>query len=81
MTWVRLADGDDHQVVKHAFNRQVHIHDFRQREPHQRQEDALHGLAHPCVFHGRLADYGGGIDRVLAMGDARNVKDRVLIFQ
>jgi hypothetical protein len=78
---VGLADGDDHQVVKDAFHRQVHVHDFGQREAHERQEDALHGLAHPGVFHGRLADDGGGINRVLAVGDARNVKDRVLIFQ
>ena len=48
---------------------------------HQRQEDALHGLAHPRVFHRRLADDGGRVDRVLAMRDAGDVEDGVEIFR
>ena len=31
---VRLADGNDHQVVKHAFNRQVDVDQFGNSQLH-----------------------------------------------
>jgi hypothetical protein len=52
---IRLLDGDDHQVVEDAFDGEVYVHDLGKSEAHQGQEDALYGLAHPGIFHGRLA--------------------------
>ena len=78
---VALADGNQHQVVEDAFDGQMNVHDLGDGHLHGGQEDALHGLAHPCVFHGRLADDGGGVDGVLAMRDAGEVEDRVLVGQ
>ncbi len=46
---------------------------------HGGQEDALDGLAHPGVFHGRLADDGRGVDGVLAVGDAGEMEDGVVV--
>ena len=45
------------------------------------QKNALDGLAHPGVFHGRLADDGGGVDGVAAMGDAGDVEDGIVVLQ
>ncbi len=78
---IRFANRDQHQVVKDAFNRKIDVHQLRNCQPHQREKDALDCLAHPSVFHGRLAHDGRRIDRVLAVSDARNVKDRVKIFE
>ena len=50
---------------------QVDVDDLGQRELHEREEDALDGLAHPGVFHGRLADDGRGVDGLFAVGDGR----------
>ena len=44
------------------------------------KKDALDGLAHPRVFHRRLADDGGGVDGALAVGDAGDVEDRVVVL-
>ena len=49
-------------------------------ELHQGEEDALDGFAHPGVFHGRLADDGGGVDGVDAVGDAGEVEDGVVVL-
>src|SRR5258708_4348621 len=54
VTGIRLANGNDHQVVEDAFDRQVYVHDLRQRQLHERKEDALDGFAHPGIFHRRL---------------------------
>jgi len=43
---------------------------------HQRQENALDCFAHPGVFLRRLADDGGGVDRVFAVRDAGDVENR-----
>ena len=81
LTGVRLLDRDQHQVVEDALDWQVDVHDLRDGELHQRQEDAFHSFTHPTVFHWRLADNRGGIDRIFAMRDAGDMKDRVLIFE
>ncbi len=65
--------------MEDAFRRQADIHDLRNGETHERQKDALHGLAHPCVFHGGLAHHGGGKNRVLAVRDRGQVEDRILV--
>ncbi len=78
---IGLADGDDHQVVKDAFDGKIDVDNFGDGELHQRQENALDGFAHPGVFHGRLADDGGGVDRIFAMGDAGDVEDGIEIFE
>ena len=49
------------------------------RHLHRGQKDALDGLAHPGVFHGRLADDGGGVDGVFAVRDAGQMEDRILV--
>jgi len=54
--------------------------DLGDGELHEREEDALDALDHPGVFHGRAADDGGGVDGVLAVGDAGEVEDGVLVL-
>ena len=51
---VALADGNDHEVVEDRFDGEVDVDDFWQRKAEEREEDALDGLAHPCVFLGGL---------------------------
>ena len=65
--------------MKDTLDGQMDVDDFGDGHLHGGQEDALDGLAHPCVFHGRLAHDGSGVDGVLAVGDAGEVEDRVLI--
>ena len=76
---ITLADGDQHQVMEDALDGEVNVDQLGNLHLHGGQEDALDGLAHPGVFHGRLADDGGGVDGVLAMGDAGQMEDRVLV--
>ena len=57
----------------------MNVDNFRDGHAHGGEEDALDGLAHPCVLHGRLANYSGGVDGVLAMGDAGEMEDGVLV--
>ena len=78
---IALADRDDHQVVKDGLDRQMDVDQFRDGHLHRGQKDALDGLAHPRVFHGRLADDGRGVDGVLAMRDAGEMEDRVLVLE
>src|ERR1039457_6224155 len=81
LTGIGLANGYDHQVVEHAFDGQVYIHQFGDGQLHERQENALDRLAHPSVFLRRLAHNSRGIDRVFAVRDAGNVEHRILVFQ
>ena len=78
---IGLADGDDHQIVEDAFDGQIDVDQFRDGEAHERKEDALDGFAHVGVLHGRLADDGGGVDGIFAVGDAVHVEDGVEIFE
>jgi hypothetical protein len=76
---VALADGNDHEVVKDGFDGEIDVDNFGEGEAEEREEDALDGLAHPGVFLGRLADDGGGVDGVAAVGDAGEVEDGVVL--
>src|ERR1700687_290437 len=78
---VRLLDGDDHQIVKDALDRQVDVDEFGDRQLHQRQEDALDCLAHVSVFLRRLADNRRRVNGIFPMRDAGNVKDGIKIFE
>src|SRR5436190_2919389 len=79
VTGIRLADRDNHQIVKDTLDGQIHVDDLGERQLHQRKEDALDGLAHPGVFHRGLPYDSGGIDRIFTVGDAGDVKDGILI--
>src|SRR5215467_8890583 len=78
---VGFPNGDDHQVVKNAFDGKIDIDDLGDRELHQWQKDALDGLAHPSVFHRWFADNGGGVNGIPTVGDTRDMEDRILISQ
>ena len=80
MARVGFADRYDHQVVENAFGGQVDVDDLGHGELHEGEEDPLDGFAHPSVFHGRLADYRGGVDRIFAVGNAGYMEDRVVVF-
>ena len=67
--------------MEDAFGGHRDIADFGQLQAHQRQEDALDGLAHVEILHGRRADDGGRVDRILAMRDAGDVEDRVVVVE
>ena len=45
------------------------------------KKDALDRLAHVGIFLRRLADDGGCVNRIFPVGDARDMKDRVKIFE
>src|ERR1017187_1065346 len=81
LSGIGLANGNDHQVMEHAFDGQVDVHQFRNGQLHQRQENALDRLAHPSVFLRRLADDGRRIDRIFSVGHAGDVKHRILVFK
>src|ERR1035437_1311278 len=65
--------------MKDGFDGEMDVGNFGDGHAHGGEEDALDGLAHPSVLHGRLADDGGGVDGVLAMGDAGEMEDGVLV--
>src|SRR5580698_8247056 len=67
--------------MKDAFDGQVDVDEFRNGEAHEWKQNALDGFAHPAVFHRRLADDSGGVDRVFAMGNATDVEDGIKIFE
>src|ERR1041384_1626718 len=71
----------NHQVMKHACEGHVIIDDFRELALHQREINSFDSLAHPAVFLRRLADDDRLVDRLLAMSNAGNVKDRELVFE
>jgi hypothetical protein len=79
VTRVALTDGDQDQVVEDAFWRHGDVADFGELQAHEREEDALDGLAHVIVLHGRRTDDGGGVNRIFALCDAGDVKHRVII--
>ena len=59
---IRLANRNDHQVMKDAFHGKIDVDQFRNREPHQRQEYSLDGFAHVGILHGRFAYDGGRVN-------------------
>ena len=78
---IAFADRHDHEVVKDRLDGQIDVDNFWNGELHERQKNALDGLAHPGIFHGRLADDGGGVDGIAAMGDAGDVEDGIVVGQ
>ncbi len=78
---IALPDRDDDHVVEHALGRHVHVHDLGEHQPHDRQEDALGGLAEPVVFLRRPADDRRRIDRPRAPGERGEVKHGVVARQ
>ncbi len=76
MSRIALLDGHQHEVVEDALGRHMDVDNLGQEETHQRQEQPLGCLAHVDVLHGRHSDDSCGIDRVLAVGDCRDVEDR-----
>ena len=81
LTRIGLANGNNHQVVKHAFDRHIQVYQFGDGQLHQRQENALDRLPHPGIFLWRLADDGRRIDRIFAMRHAGDVEDGILVFE
>ena len=67
--------------MKDAFDGKIHVDEFGNCELHQREEDTFDGFAHPGIFLRRLADYGGGVDGMLPVGDAGDVEDGILVFE
>src|ERR1700674_67997 len=78
---IRLLDGNDHQIMIDTFNGKVDVDDFRDGEFHERKKNALDRFTHPPIFHRRLAHDGGGVDRVSAMRDATEMKNRIKILK
>ena len=76
---IAFTNGHNHQVVEDRLRRQVDVDNLRRRESDQRQENALDGKPHPCILHRRLAYDGRGIDRILAMCDAGDMEDRIVV--
>src|ERR1039457_1122786 len=81
LSWVRLLDGDDHQIVEDAFDGQVDVDEFGNGQFHQRQKDALDRLTHVGVFLRGLADDCGRVDWIFAVRDAGDVEDGIKIFE
>ena len=81
LSGIGFADGDEHQVVKDAFDGKIDVDEFGNRELHQGQENALDGLAHPSIFLRRLADHGGRVNRILPVSDAGDVEDGIFVFE
>ena len=76
---VLLPDFHKHAVVEGAGKRQVVIDDVGHDGFQQWQENALGGFAEVVVFHGGLADDGGGVDGILAVGDGGDVEGGVFV--
>src|SRR5579871_3192286 len=66
---IRLPYRDQHQVVEDAFRRHRDVANLRYLQPHQREKNALDGLAHVVVLHGRRPDDGRRVNRLPALRD------------
>src|SRR5499425_1141518 len=78
---VLFAYRDQHQVVEDALERQIHVHDFGELALKHGQRDADDRPAHPTIFHRRAAYDRRLIDRIFAVGDGRDMEDRVRLFE
>ena len=67
--------------MEDTFDGKIDIHDLRDGELHQRQENALHSFAHPAILHWRFSHDGGGIDWIFSVRDAGEMKNRIEIFE
>lgn len=78
---VAFVDGNETKVVENSFQREIHVHHFRELFLDDWQEDALRGLAHVAVLHGRRPHQRGGIDGVFPVRDGGDVEDGVVVRQ
>ena len=78
---IGLLDAHEDEVVEDAFRRQRDVHDLREIHFEDRQEQ-FHGRAADIkIFHRRHADDRRGINRVFAVRDGGDVKDRIRLGQ
>ena len=76
-----LVDGDDDEVMKSSCRGQMHVHDFRQDQAQQGQEDPFGGQTQGGILLGRAADDGGGKNGILAVRDGFHVQNRIVVGQ
>ena len=69
------------KIMKNALDGKVDVDDLRDRKPHERKKNALDRLAHPTIFHRRLAHNGGRVDGILAMRDATEMENRIKVLE
>ena len=69
-------EAHDHQVVEDPLGGHIDIGDLALEQLHQRQEKALGSLAHPVIFHRRLADHRRRVDCAALVRDRRHVEHR-----
>ena len=74
-----LVDRDEHEVVKDALRREVHVDDFGKRLADHRQEDPLARQAQIVVLHRRHTDDRRQIGGPLAPGDAGQMEHRIVV--
>ena len=78
---IALVHGHQGAVVEPAFFGEVEVDQLWEGEPHQRQEDALGGLAQIGVFHGSLPHDGGGVDGITTVRERRQMEHRIPVGQ
>lgn len=76
---VLFTNAYDNEIMKNAFRRKCHIHNFGEIHFENGQENFHAGRAHVEIFHGRDANDGGGVNRFLSMRDGGQMKDRVIV--
>ena len=72
---ILLPDADEDQIVKYAFGRQRHVHNFRKIHFEDRQENSHAGVADVIIFHRRDADDCCWVNCVTPVGDRRQMED------
>ena len=66
--------------MKHSFNRQYHINNFRNHCHFNRsQENPFSCFSNPCIFLWRNSYNGCRIDSIFPMGDGGDMKLRIII--
>ena len=74
-----LVDRHDHQVVKDAFGRKVHVDNLRERLADDGQKDPLAREAEVVVLHRRHADDGRQVCRTRAARDTGEMEHRIVV--
>ena len=79
---VGFADRNQNQVVENAFGRHADVADLGQLQAHQRQKNALDGLAHVEILHRRRAHDRGRVDADSCAAVMHcDVEHRIVVFQ
>ena len=68
---ILFSNTDKDQIVKHAFGRQCHIHDFGKIHLEYRQENPHTSIADVIILHWRNAHNCCGVNRVAPVCDRR----------